>query len=84
MKPYRSVRSWTETERVATISLFREFETASIAQGHLSSGWEEARRVTSVLVDAATPKDGYTAEHATEVARLSWLVGKVLGLGEKS
>jgi putative nucleotidyltransferase with HDIG domain len=33
-------------------------------------------------VDAVTPKDGYTAEHAVEVARLSRLVGMDLGLNE--
>jgi putative nucleotidyltransferase with HDIG domain len=58
---------------------FREFDTAGRAQEELSSGWEEARKVTSILVDAATPKDGYTAEHAVEVARLSRLVGMELG-----
>jgi HD-GYP domain-containing protein (c-di-GMP phosphodiesterase class II) len=42
-------------------------------------GWEEARRITSILLDAATPKDGYTTEHAVEVARLSRLVGIDLG-----
>jgi putative nucleotidyltransferase with HDIG domain len=33
-------------------------------------------------VDAVTPKDGYTTEHAVEVARLSRLVGMELGLNE--
>jgi putative nucleotidyltransferase with HDIG domain len=61
---------------------FREFDIAGSAQEELSSGWEEARKVTSILVDAATPKDGYTAEHAVEVARLSRLVGMELGLNE--
>jgi uncharacterized protein YbjT (DUF2867 family) len=27
-------------------------------------GWEAAREVTAILVDAATPNDGYTAELA--------------------
>ncbi len=49
----------------------------------MPSGWEEARKVTSILVDAATPKDGFTAEHAVEVARLSRLVGMDLGLNEE-
>ena len=70
----------TGIEREATISLFREFEAAGIHEGHPLAGWEEAREVTSILVDAATPKDGYTAEHAAEVARLSRLVGQELGL----
>ena len=35
------------------------------------------------MVNTATPKDGYTAEHAAEVARLSRLVGKDLGFGEE-
>jgi putative nucleotidyltransferase with HDIG domain len=66
----------------ATVLYFREFDAAGRAQEELSSGWEEARKVTSILVDAATPKDGYTAEHAVEVARLSRLVGMELGLNE--
>jgi len=57
------------------MTYFREFDTAGRAQENLPSRWEEARRVTSILVDAATLKDGYTAEHALEVARLSRLVG---------
>ena len=66
-----------------TISLFGEFDNAGRDQEDLPSGWEEARKVTSILVDAATPKDGYTAEHAVEVARLSRLVGMDLGLSEE-
>ncbi len=62
---------------------FHEFDSAGRAQEGLLSGWEEARKVTSILVDAATPKDGYTAEHAVEVARLSRLVGMDLGLNEE-
>jgi putative nucleotidyltransferase with HDIG domain len=41
---------------------------------------EEAHKVTSILVEAVTPKDGYTSEHASQVARLSQLVGAELGL----
>jgi len=67
----------------ATISYFGELDSAGRAQEDLPSGWEEARKVTSILVDAATPKDGYTAEHALEVARLSRLVGMDLGLNEE-
>jgi putative nucleotidyltransferase with HDIG domain len=67
----------------ANISYFREFDSAGRAQEDLPSGWEEARKVTSILVDAATPKDGYTAEHALEVARLARLVGMELGLDEE-
>jgi putative nucleotidyltransferase with HDIG domain len=66
----------------ATISYFDEIDSAGRAQEGLPSGWEEARKVTSILVDAVTPKDGYTAEHAVEVARLSRLVGMDLGLNE--
>jgi HD-GYP domain-containing protein (c-di-GMP phosphodiesterase class II) len=77
-------RRRTKTENVATISLFREFGVAGIDHGYLLSGWEEARKVTSILVDAATPKDGYTSEHAVEVVRLSWLVGTDLGLDEEA
>jgi HD-GYP domain-containing protein (c-di-GMP phosphodiesterase class II) len=62
---------------------FHEFDPAGRAQEGLPSGWEEARKVTSILVDTATPKDGYTAEHAVEVARLSRLVGMDLGLNEE-
>ena len=67
----------------AAISYFGEIDSAGRAQEGLPSGWEEARKVTSILVDAATPKDGYTAEHAVEVARLSRLVGMDLGLDEE-
>jgi putative nucleotidyltransferase with HDIG domain len=66
-----------------TVLYFPEFGSAGRAQEDLPSGWEEARKVTSILVDAATPKDGYTAEHAVEVARLSRLVGMDLGLNEE-
>ena len=65
------------------MSYFGEFDSAGRAQQDLPSGWEEARKVTSILVDAATPKDGYTAEHALEVARLSRLVGMELGMNEE-
>jgi putative nucleotidyltransferase with HDIG domain len=65
------------------MSYFGEIDSAGRAQENLPSGWEEARKVTSILVDAVTPKDGYTAEHAVEVARLSRLVGMDLGLDEE-
>jgi HD-GYP domain-containing protein (c-di-GMP phosphodiesterase class II) len=65
------------------MSYFSEFDPADRAREDLPSGWEEARKVTSILVDAVTPKDHYTADHAVEVARLSWLVGKKLGLNEE-
>jgi putative nucleotidyltransferase with HDIG domain len=62
---------------------FGDFDSAGRAREDLPSGWVEARKVTSILVDAVTPKDHYTADHAVEVARLSWLVGKKLGLNEE-
>jgi putative nucleotidyltransferase with HDIG domain len=65
------------------MSYFGEFDPAGRARDDLPSGWEEARKVTSILVDAATPKDGYTADHALEVARLARLVGVELGLNEE-
>jgi putative nucleotidyltransferase with HDIG domain len=71
-----------EEDRV-TMSYFGEFDSAGRAQEDLPAGWEEARKVTSILVNAATPKDGYTAEHALEVARLSRLVGMDLGMNEE-
>ena len=64
------------------MSYFDEFDPASRAREGLPSGWEEARKVTSILVDAITPKDHYTSDHALQVARLSWLVGMELGLNE--
>src|SRR5215208_351567 len=64
------------------MSYFREFDPEGRAQEDLPSGWEEARKVTSILVDAVTPKDHYTADHALQVARLSRLVGMELGLNE--
>src|SRR5215218_922386 len=65
------------------MSYFGEFDPAGRAQEDLPSRWEEARKVTSILVDAITPKDHYTSDHALEVARLSWLVGMELGLNEE-
>src|SRR5215210_9509103 len=65
------------------MSYFGEFAPPGSAREDLPSGWEEARKVTSILVDATTPKDHYTSDHALEVARLSWLVGMELGLGEE-
>jgi putative nucleotidyltransferase with HDIG domain len=62
---------------------FGEFDPAGRAQEDLPAGWEEARKVTSILVDATTPKDHYTTDHALQVARLSWLVGRELGLNEE-
>jgi HD-GYP domain-containing protein (c-di-GMP phosphodiesterase class II) len=67
----------------ANISYFRQVDSTGRAQEDLPSGWEEAREVTSILVDAATPKDGYTAEHALEVGRISRLVGMDLGFNEE-
>src|SRR5215208_2563683 len=64
------------------MSYFREFDPAGKAQEDLPAGCEEARQVTSILVDATTPKDHYTADHALEVARLSRLVGMELGMNE--
>src|SRR5215213_10756019 len=62
---------------------FGEVHSAGRAQEDLPAGWEEARKVTSILVDATTPKDHYTADHALEVARLSRLVGTELGMNEE-
>jgi HD-GYP domain-containing protein (c-di-GMP phosphodiesterase class II) len=64
-------------------SYFSEFDPAGRAREDLPSGWEEARKVTTILVDAITPKDHYTSDHALQVARLSWLVGTELGLNEE-
>jgi HD-GYP domain-containing protein (c-di-GMP phosphodiesterase class II) len=64
------------------MSYFREFDPAGRAQEDLPAGWEEARKVTSILVDATTPKDGFTTDHALEVARLSQQVGMDLGMSE--
>jgi len=65
------------------MSYFGEFDSAGRAREDLPSGWEEARKVTSILVDATTPKDHYTTDHALQVGRLSWLVGRELGLNEE-
>src|SRR5215212_6797844 len=65
------------------MSYFGEFDPEGRAREDLPSRWEEARKVTSILVDAITPKDHYTGDHALQVARLSWLVGKDLGLNEE-
>ena len=65
------------------MSYFGEFDSAGRAREDLPSGWEEARKVTSILVDATTPKDHYTSDHALQVARLSRLVGVELGFNEE-
>jgi putative two-component system response regulator len=65
------------------MSYFCEFDSAGRAQEDLPAGWEEARKVTSILVDATTPKDGYSTDHALQVARLSRLVGMDLGFNEE-
>lgn len=44
---------------------------------------KEARKAASILLEAVTPKDSYTSEHALEVARLSRFVGVNLGLSEQ-
>jgi len=67
----------------AVMSYFGEIYPEGRAKEDLPRGWEEARKVTSILVDATTPKDHYTAQHAVEVARLSRLVGVELGLNEE-
>ena len=77
------IRRQTGIVGEAANSLFRRFDAPGTEQEYLPVGWEEARRVTSILLDAATPKDGYTAEHAVEVARLSRLVGIDLGFNEE-
>ena len=41
---------------------------------------EDAHKIASILVEAVTPKDGFTSEHASHVARLSQLVGVELSL----
>jgi putative nucleotidyltransferase with HDIG domain len=52
--------------------------------GHMTPPLEEeAHKVASILVEAITPKDGFTFEHAHQVARLSQLVGGDLGLNEE-
>jgi HD-GYP domain-containing protein (c-di-GMP phosphodiesterase class II) len=79
---YTTVRHGGEGER-ANISYFRKVDSGGSAREDPPSEWEEARKVTSILVDAATPKAGYTPEHAVEVARLSRLVGVDLGLNEE-
>src|ERR687893_2823370 len=65
------------------MSFFGDLDPAGRAREDLPSGWEEARKVTSILVDAITPKDHYTSDHALQVARLSRLVGMDLGLNEE-
>jgi putative nucleotidyltransferase with HDIG domain len=41
---------------------------------------EDAHKIASILVEAVTLKDGFTSEHASQVARLSQLVGVELSL----
>jgi HD-GYP domain-containing protein (c-di-GMP phosphodiesterase class II) len=52
--------------------------------GHLTPPFrEDAHKVASILLEGTTPKDGYTSEHAFQVARLSQLVGVELSLNEE-
>ena len=45
-------------------------------------GWEEARKIASLLVEVATPRDGYTIDHALAIAELSRRVGAEFDLSE--
>src|SRR5215217_9752746 len=45
-------------------------------------GWEEAHKVASALLEAATDPVCYTTEHAHAVADLSRSVGMEFGFGE--
>jgi hypothetical protein len=47
-------------------------------------GWEEARKVATLLVEVATPRDGYTIDHALAIAELSRRVGVEFDLSEDS
>jgi putative nucleotidyltransferase with HDIG domain len=46
-------------------------------------GWEEARKVATLLVEVATPRDGYTIDHALAIANLSRRVGAEFDLSEE-
>ena len=46
-------------------------------------GWEEARKVATLLVEVATPRDGYTIDHALAIAELSRRVGVEFDLSEE-
>jgi putative nucleotidyltransferase with HDIG domain len=46
-------------------------------------GWEEARKVATLLVEAATPRDAYTIDHALAIAELSRRVGVEFDLSEE-
>jgi putative nucleotidyltransferase with HDIG domain len=46
-------------------------------------GWEEARKVAAALVEAATPRDAYTIDHALAIAELSRRVGAEFDLSEE-
>lgn len=47
-------------------------------------GWEEARKIAAALVEAATPRDGYTIYHAHAIAELSRRVGMQFDLSEEA
>ena len=47
-------------------------------------GWEEARKVAAALVEAATPRDGYTIDHALAIAELSRGVGVEFDLSDEA
>jgi putative nucleotidyltransferase with HDIG domain len=46
-------------------------------------GWEEARKVATLLVEVVTPRDGYTIDHALAIAELSRRVGVEFDLSEE-
>jgi putative nucleotidyltransferase with HDIG domain len=46
-------------------------------------GWEEARKIAALLVEVATPRDGYTIDHALAIATLSREVGATFDLSEE-
>ena len=46
-------------------------------------GWEEAWKVAILLVEAVTPRDGYTIDHALAIAELSCRVGVEFDLSEE-
>ncbi len=47
-------------------------------------GWEEARKVAALLVEVATPRDGYTIDHALALAELSRGVGVEFDLSDEA
>jgi putative nucleotidyltransferase with HDIG domain len=59
------------------------FNTGTLFRKAPLPGWEEARKVAAILVEAVTPRDAYTIDHAIAIAELSHRVGVEFDLSKE-